>query len=89
VSTSLTTPPEQQLVDDISLVIEAKTYGDIRQADRCDWCGAQAFVRVVHPTELAHDGIFNKDLLFCGHHFKRVEDDFADWTVYDERAKIN
>jgi hypothetical protein len=33
--------------------------------DRCDRCGAQAYVRVV----LAAGG----DLLFCGHHFREHE----------------
>lgn len=35
-------------------------------SDRCDRCGAQAFVRVV----LAGGG----DLLFCGHHGKQYAD---------------
>jgi len=30
--------------------------------DRCDSCGAQAYVRVV---------LTSGDLLFCGHHFNR------------------
>jgi hypothetical protein len=33
-------------------------------ADRCDRCGAQAFVRVVLSAG---------DLLFCGHHAKAYE----------------
>ena len=33
-------------------------------ADRCDRCGAQAFVRVV---------LSSGDLLFCGHHAKAYE----------------
>lgn len=35
-------------------------------ADRCDGCGAQAYVRVV----LVGGG----DLLFCGHHWNRHSD---------------
>jgi hypothetical protein len=34
-------------------------------ADRCDRCGAQAFVRVV---------LASGDLLFCGHHGKSYEE---------------
>jgi hypothetical protein len=34
-------------------------------ADRCDRCGAQAFVRVV---------LASGDLLFCAHHAKAYED---------------
>lgn len=33
--------------------------------DRCDRCGAQAYVRVV---------LAGGDLLFCGHHFARHAD---------------
>ena len=50
-------------------------------ADRCDRCGAQAFVRVV----LAFG-----DLLFCGHHAKAYEDKLrekaVDWV--DETAVL-
>ena len=37
----------------------------LKAADRCDRCGAQAYIRVV----LAGGG----DLLFCGHHGRRHE----------------
>lgn len=33
--------------------------------DRCDVCGAQAYVRAVLPS--------GKDLLFCAHHGRRNE----------------
>ncbi len=51
-------------------------------ADRCDRCGAQAFVRVVLTAG---------DLLFCGHHAKAYEDKLrasaVDWV--DETATLN
>ena len=34
-------------------------------SDRCDRCGAQAYVRVVLAS--------GTDLLFCGHHFREHE----------------
>ncbi len=37
----------------------------LTSADRCDRCGAQAFVRVVLP---------HGDLLFCGHHYTEHAD---------------
>ena len=37
----------------------------LRPADRCDRCGAQAFVKV----DIASGG----DLLFCGHHYAHYE----------------
>ena len=51
-------------------------------ADRCDRCGAQAFVRVV---------LSSGDLLFCGHHAKaygdRLRAQAVDWV--DETASLN
>ena len=50
-------------------------------ADRCDRCGAQAFVRVV---------LASGDLLFCAHHAKAYEDKLkpaaVDWV--DETASL-
>jgi hypothetical protein len=50
-------------------------------ADRCDRCGAQAYVRVVLPTG---------ELLFCAHHARRHSDAFADIAVHvqDETARL-
>jgi hypothetical protein len=53
-----------------------------RGQDRCDRCGAQAFVLV--------RGI-SGELLFCGHHYAKHEavlDKFA-YDVHDERDSIN
>lgn len=41
-------------------------------ADRCDRCGAQAYVRVVLPSG---------ELLFCAHHARRHASAFADVAV--------
>ena len=50
-------------------------------ADRCDRCGAQAFVRVV---------LSSGDLLFCAHHAKAYEDKLTatavDWV--DETSSL-
>jgi hypothetical protein len=50
--------------------------------DRCDRCGAQAYVRVT----LAAGG----DLLFCGHHFREHEARLRPLAldVLDETAKL-
>lgn len=54
----------------------------IEATERCDICGAQAFVRV----ELE-----NGDLLFCGHHGKvnkdKLESIMVSW--YDQTEKIS
>jgi hypothetical protein len=54
----------------------------LRQIDRCDRCGAQAFY-------LAMKG--DADLLFCGHHGKRHFDALIvqGWEINDETASIN
>ncbi len=50
-------------------------------ADRCDRCGAQAYVRVV---------LASGDLLFCGHHAKAYEDKLRETAVewVDETATL-
>ena len=50
--------------------------------DRCDRCGAQAFVRVL---------LANGDLLFCGHHGRRHGDVLAEvaLAVEDYTETIN
>jgi hypothetical protein len=50
--------------------------------DRCDRCGAQAYVRVT----LASGG----DLLFCAHHFRAHEDKLRDTAsrVQDETERL-
>jgi hypothetical protein len=51
-------------------------------ADRCDRCGAQAFVLVKGVTG---------ELYFCGHHFAKNEEALANFAfeVIDERDFIN
>ena len=51
-------------------------------ADRCDRCGAQAYIRVV----LAAGG----ELLFCGHHGRRYEERLraVAHTWQDERERL-
>ncbi|WP_199424224.1 DUF7455 domain-containing protein [Actinotalea solisilvae] len=50
-------------------------------ADRCDRCGAQAYVRVVLPSG---------ELLFCAHHARRHAAAFADVAVHvqDETDRL-
>jgi hypothetical protein len=53
-------------------------------SDRCDSCGAQAFVQAAMPSGL--------ELLFCGHHFARNEAALVTQgaaVVIDERDTIN
>lgn len=57
----------------------------LTRRDRCDRCGAQAYVRATIP---ATDGL---DLLFCGHHFRAFEAGLvgSGATIHDERHRID
>ncbi|WP_425956893.1 DUF7455 domain-containing protein [Xylanimonas sp. McL0601] len=50
-------------------------------ADRCDRCGAQAYVRVVLPVG---------ELLFCGHHAREHAPAYSDVASYvqDETDRL-
>jgi hypothetical protein len=54
----------------------------IKVADRCDRCGAQAFVLVKGMSG---------ELLFCGHHFAKFEEKLTQFAyeIVDERDRIN
>lgn len=68
---------EPQTLDELAQLEEP-----LKIADRCDRCGAQAFVRAT---------FLNGELLFCAHHFAEKEEAICAQSVhiYDERAKIN
>ena len=61
------------------------TATQLTHQDRCDRCGAQAFVQATIPTA---DGM---QLLFCGHHFRAHELKLvaAGATIVDERHRID
>lgn len=50
--------------------------------DRCDRCGAQAYVRATLPS--------GSELLFCAHHAREFDDKLRqmDATIYDESTKL-
>lgn len=55
---------------------------ELKVSDRCDQCGAQAFVYV--------KGL-SGELLFCGHHYAQNETGLNAWayTIIDQRSAIN
>ena len=57
---------------------------ELTRHDRCDRCGAQAFVRATLPAGAG-------ELLFCGHHFRANELALvsAGARVHDERHRID
>ncbi len=56
----------------------------LSHADRCDACGAQAFVWATMPN--AKEG-----LRYCSHHFNKYEAKLREYAIdiVDERYKIN
>lgn len=52
-------------------------------ADRCDACGAQAYVRVVLAS--------GNDLFFCGHHARQKEQALRELSVHwdDQTERLN
>ena len=63
----------------------------LKAADRCDRCGAQAFVRVIMVWDDYIVDLSKGELLFCGHHWDNGGDAVAVKCdrVQDEREKIN
>jgi hypothetical protein len=62
---------------------------ELKLADRCDKCGAQAFVAVNFLDESG--SVTDSQLLFCGHHYSAFEPRLATLkvSVTDHRGRIN
>jgi len=56
---------------------------ELNSADRCDSCGAQAYVRATMPG--------GSELLFCAHHASKHRDKLTGLgaTWHDETAKLH
>lgn len=67
------TAPDDALLTELIIPLTA--------IDRCDRCGAQAYVRVT---------ISAAELLFCGHHFAGSEDKLraVATSIHDERLSL-
>ena len=64
---------------------EVRPLSDVlNHSDRCDACGAQAFIWVNMPNS-------KNGLLYCGHHFNKYEAKLREYAIeiFDERYKIN
>lgn len=61
--------------------------------DRCDRCGAQAFIKAVLPAGADSDGVPNRapEVLLCAHHGRRHMSKLMDVAVriIDESSFIN
>ncbi|WP_456846393.1 DUF7455 domain-containing protein [Cellulomonas sp. P5_C6] len=66
-------------------VDQRTTTAQLTRQDRCDRCGAQAYVRATLPSA------GGMELLFCGHHFRAHELKLvaAGVTIHDERHRID
>jgi ribosomal protein S14 len=65
--------------DDVSMTITASP---LTAADRCDRCGAQAYVRATMESGF--------DLLLCAHHFRENESRLREVaaSIYDESDRL-
>lgn len=65
--------------------LPASATSELTSSDRCDRCGARAFVRATIP---AAGGL---ELLFCGHHFRAHKLNLvaAGAGIHDERYRID
>jgi ribosomal protein S14 len=63
-------------------VTPTMTAGPLTAADRCDRCGAQAYVRATMTSGL--------DLLLCAHHFRENEERLREVAaaIYDESDRL-
>jgi hypothetical protein len=63
-------------------MIATMTERPLVAADRCDRCGAQAYVRVTLPS--------GGELLFCAHHARKHEAKLQQLaaTIYDETTRL-
>lgn len=58
--------------------------------DRCDRCGAQAYVKTRHHLGKHPDaGPDTVDLLWCAHHFRRHQESLSEFVVLNETEKLN
>lgn len=59
------------------------TLAELTTADRCDRCGAQAYLRVTLPS--------GGELLFCAHHARAHEDKLKQvaLNIQDETRKLS
>ena len=59
------------------------TDSHLTRSDRCDRCGAQAFIRVVLPA--------GGELLFCSHHGRQYEGKLRELsaTIVDETEQLD
>lgn len=67
------------LLESVEPMVRSRS--ELRPADRCDSCGAQAYVAAV---------VDGTELLYCGHHANRFESGLRKVasSFYDERHKL-
>lgn len=77
---------EDTLVKNVATTNDSPKVVELRVADRCDACSAQAFM-------IAHRKINGVDmeLLFCGHHGREAEPALIaqGFSIQDETHRIN
>jgi hypothetical protein len=70
-----------QYTDTAGAVDELETLHELTALDRCDACGAQAYIRVV---------VTSGELLFCAHHGRKHEEKLSQIarSWHDESSRL-
>ncbi|MDO5747107.1 MAG: hypothetical protein Q4P66_05555 [Actinomycetaceae bacterium] len=73
-------PADKATLTQTNTTSQTSTAGDLfTTADRCDACGAQAWVRAYMESG---------ELLFCSHHARQFSDVLTNLTVDDARDQL-
>ena len=73
----------QSVAPETSAVSDLENAYQLTAADRCDSCGAQAYIQVDMPS--------GGELLFCAHHGRKYQEKLSQVATgwHDESAKLN
>jgi hypothetical protein len=73
---------KMQSIADTEAVSDLDNAYQLTAADRCDSCGAQAYIRVDMPS--------GGELLFCAHHGRKYQEKLSQVATgwHDESAKL-
>lgn len=73
--------PMQSANESLETETETKVYPELSALDRCDICGAQAYIRAILATG---------ELIFCSHHGNEQKDKLSAIAVHwqDETEKL-
>lgn len=75
---------------DMATPVDTTAEPELTGHDRCDRCGAQAYVKTRHHLGKHPDeGPDTTDLLWCAHHYRMHHQMLSEFVVLDETGKLN